>query len=248
MTPDARATAPLVLIVDDERDIAEMLESYFRLEGYRTLVATDAAGARAAARRSPDVILLDVNLPDADGFSVCREVRELVSCPIIFLTARVEDADELAGFAAGGDDYVTKPFSLEVLGARVRAQLARERRAGSQAVRRFAGGISIDFARREVRVAGSSGHAGPDGPNGPGNQGEKVAELARKDFDIVALLAGRPGQVYSRDMIYERVWGEPGDSSVVTEHVRRIRRALAEAGCASEPVATVWGVGYAWRA
>lgn len=233
MTQPARSDAPLVLIVDDEADIADMLESYFRLEGYRTLVARDAAGAVAAARRAPDAILLDVNLPDADGFSVCREVRELVTCPIIFLTARVEDADALAGFAAGGDDYVTKPFSLEVLGARVRAQLARDRRQLDRAARRFAGGITVDFARREVRV---------------GDKDPQVAPLARKDFDIVALLAGRPGQVFSRDMIYERVWGEPGDSSVVTEHVRRIRRALADAGCTTEPLATVWGVGYSWRA
>lgn len=138
---------------------------------------------------------------------------ELVTCPIIFLTARVEDADELSGFAAGGDDYVTKPFSLEVLGARVRAQLARDRRTLDRATVRFSGGVSVDLARREVHV------------------GEKVAQLTHKDFDIVALLAKRPGQVFGRDMIYERVWGEPGDSSVVTEHVRRIRRALAEAGC-----------------
>lgn len=113
---DGRDDAPLILIVDDERDIADMLESYFRLEGYRTIVAHDAAGALTAAHRSPDAILLDVNLPDADGFSVCREVRGLVACPIIFLTARVEDADALSGFAARGDDHVTKPFSLEALG------------------------------------------------------------------------------------------------------------------------------------
>ncbi len=233
MTPDTPRETPLVLIVDDERDIADLLESYFRLEGYRTLAAYDATGAVAAARRAPDVILLDVNLPDSDGFSVCREVRELVTCPIIFLTARVEDADALAGFAAGGDDYVTKPFSLDVLGARVRAQLARDRRRLDRATVRFAGGVAVDLARREVRV---------------GEKDPRVAELARKDFDIVALLAGRPGQVYSRDMIYERVWGEPGDSSVVTEHVRRIRRALADAGCETSPLATVWGVGYSWRA
>ncbi|WP_342590861.1 response regulator transcription factor [Olsenella profusa] len=226
----ARHDQPLVLIVDDERDIADMLESYFGLEGYRTLVARDAAGALVAAHRAPDVILLDVNLPDADGFSVCRQIRDLVTCPIVFLTARVEDAGALEGFAAGGDDYVTKPFSLEVLGARVRAQLARDRRSLDRATVRFAGDVSVDFARREVRV------------------GEKDVRLARKDFDIVALLAGRPGQVYGRDMIYERVWGEPGDSSVVTEHVRRIRRALAEAGCTTEPLVTVWGVGYSWRA
>ncbi|MBM6813638.1 response regulator transcription factor [Olsenella uli] len=237
VTREGHRDAPLILIVDDEADIADMLESYFRLEGYRTLVACDAAGAIEAAGRAPDAILLDVNLPDADGFSVCRTIRELVACPIIFLTARVEDADAIAGFAAGGDDYVTKPFSLEVLGARVRAQLAREHRRLDRATVRFPGGIAVDFARREVRVA-------TDG----GGHGERVATLARKDFDIVALLARRPGQVFDRDMIYERVWGEPGDSSVVTEHVRRVRRALAEAGCATNPLATVWGVGYSWRA
>ena len=219
VTREGHRDAPLILIVDDEADIADMLESYFRLEGYRTLVACDAAGAIEAAGR------------------VCRTIRELVTCPIIFLTARVEDADAIAGFAAGGDDYVTKPFSLEVLGARVRAQLAREHRRLDRATVRFPGGIVVDFARREVRVA-------TDG----GGHGERVATLARKDFDIVALLARRPGQVFDRDMIYERVWGEPGDSSVVTEHVRRVRRALAEAGCATNPLATVWGVGYSWRA
>lgn len=174
MAPDARRETPLVLIVDDERDIADPLESYFRLEGYRTLAVYDAAGAVTAARRAPDVILLDVNLPDAGGFSVCREVRELVTCPIIFLTARVEDADALAGFAAGGDDYVTKPFSLDVLGARVRAQLARDRRQLDRATMRFAGGVAVDLARREVRV---------------GDKNPQVALLARKDFDIVAAVA-----------------------------------------------------------
>ncbi len=230
---DEHQRAPLVLVVDDERDIADLLESYFRLEGYRTHAAYTAADAIAAVKHAPDVILLDVNLPDADGFSVCREIRELVACPIIFLTARVEDADALAGFAAGGDDYVTKPFSLDVLGARVKAQLARDHRRLDRATLHFAGSLAVDLARREIRV---------------GDKNPQVAPLARKDFDIVALLASRPGQVYSRDMIYERVWGEPGDSSVVTEHVRRIRRALADAGCTTDPLTTVWGVGYSWRA
>lgn len=233
MIQDEHQKAQLVLVVDDERDIADLLESYFRLEGYRTFAAYNAADAIAAVKRSPNVILLDVNLPDADGFSVCRKIRDLVACPIIFLTARVEDADALAGFAAGGDDYVTKPFSLDVLGARVKAQLARDRRRLDCATLHFAGSVAVDLARREVRV---------------GDKSPQVAVLARKDFDIVALLASRPGQVYSRDMIYERVWGEPGDSSVVTEHMRRIRRALAAAGCTTEPLATVWGVGYSWRA
>lgn len=226
----ASTQTPLVLIVDDEHDVADMLNTYFELEGYRTFVAHDAASAVSAVRKAPDVILLDVNLPDSDGFSVCRQIRDLVACPIIFLTARVEDADAIAGFAAGGDDYVTKPFSLDVLGARVRAQLARDKRSLDRATVRFAGGIAIDFARREVSV------------------NDQPVTLARKDFDIVALLAKRPGQVFDRDMIYERVWGEPGDSSVVTEHIRRIRRALSDAGCDEAPLSTVWGVGYTWRA
>ena len=222
--------SPLVLIVEDERDIADMLADYFGIEGYRTLVAGDAASAVEACRRGPDVILLDVNLPDGDGFEVCAKVRDAVACPIVFLTARVEDADAVAGFAAGGDDYVTKPFSLEVLGARVRAHLARRERVADRAVVGFSNGVSIDFGRREALVDGSP------------------VELARKDFDIVALLAKRPGQVFDRDMIRELAWDEPGDSSVVTEHIRRIRRAFAQAGCEADPIETSWGVGYSWRA
>lgn len=222
--------SPLVLIVEDERDIADMLADYFGIEGYRTLVAGDAASAVEACRRGPDVILLDVNLPDGDGFEVCAKVRDAVACPIVFLTARVEDADAIAGFAAGGDDYVTKPFSLEVLGARVKAHLARSERASDRAVVGFSNGVSIDFGRREARVNGWP------------------VDLARKDFDIVALLAKRPGQVFDRDMIRELAWDEPGDSSVVTEHIRRIRRAFAQAGCEADPIDTSWGVGYSWRA
>lgn len=222
--------SPLVLIVEDERDIADMLADYFGLEGCRTFVAGDVASAIEACRRGPDVILLDVNLPDGDGFEVCAKVRDAVACPIVFLTARVEDADAIAGFAAGGDDYVTKPFSLEVLGARVRAHLARCERASDRAVVGFSNGVSVDFGRREARVDG------------------RPVGLARKDFDIVALLAKRPGQVFDRDMIRELAWDEPGDSSVVTEHIRRIRRAFAQAGCEADPIETSWGVGYSWRA
>lgn len=221
---------PFVLIVEDEEDIADLLADYFEMEGFTTAVAPDAASALEACRRAPDVILLDVNLPDGDGFEVCRRVRKNVACPILFLTARVEDADAIAGFAAGGDDYVTKPFSLEVLGARVRAHLARSTRMSERAVVGFSGGISVDFGGREARVDG------------------RPVDLARKDFEIVALLSRRPGQVFDRAMVHELVWDEPGDPSVVTEHVRRIRRAFAQAGCEIDPIATSWGVGYSWRA
>lgn len=229
-TGTVASEGPLVLIVEDEFEIADLLSDYFGMQGYRVLTAPDASTAVEACLRGPDVILLDVNLPDGSGFDVCRRVRERVACPIVFLTARVEDADALAAFAAGGDDYVTKPFSIDVLGARVRAQIERSRRSSDRATVGYSGGISVDFGAREARVDG------------------RPVQLARKDFDIVALLAKRPGQVFDRDMVYELVWPEPGDSSVVTEHIRRIRRAFAQAGCEIDPIATAWGVGYSWRA
>ncbi len=221
---------PMVLIVDDERDIADMLKGYFELLGYLATVAYDGDAAVQAARREPDVILLDVNMPGKDGFSVCRTIRESVSCPIIFLTARVEDADMIDGFASGGDDYVTKPFSLQVLGARVAAQLAREKRRAASSVVRMNDQVSIDFGRMQVLVGGSP------------------VPLPRKEYEICALLAKHPTQVFDREMIYEQVWKTAGDSSVVTEHVRRLRKALVAAGADASCIRTVWGVGYSWGA
>lgn len=206
-----------------------MLKSYFEMSGYLATVALDGASALEKAKRSPDVILLDVGLPDMDGFSICRTLRDVHACPIIFLTARVEDADAIDGFAAGADDYVTKPFSLEVLGARVKAQLARGERVKRTSAVRVDDALSIDYAGMMVCV-----------------NGEQI-QLARKEYEICALLSKHAGQVFDRDMIYERVWGTEGDSSVVTEHVRRLRRALADAGAEKEYVKTVWGVGYTWQ-
>lgn len=225
-----RESKPLVLIVDDERDIADMLKGYFELSGYLACVAYDGEAAIKAISRKPDVILLDVNMPGRDGFSVCRAIRDSVSCPIIFLTARVEDADMIDGFASGGDDYVAKPFSLQVLGARVAAQLAREKRRSTSSVVRMNDDISIDFRRMQVMV-----HGAP-------------VSLPRKEYEICALLAKHPSQVFDRDMIYEQVWNASGDSSVVTEHVRRLRKALAQAGADASCIRTVWGVGYSWGA
>ena len=158
-------------------------------------------------------------MPLMDGYAVCRRLREHLTCPILFLTARVEDVDALEGFEAGADDYVLKPFSLAVLGARVKAHLAR-------------GDIAIDYRSRTVTAAG------------------RPVELTRREFDIVAFLSKHPGQVFDRDRIHERVggWENESDSQVVTEHIRRIRKKLAAAGAEPDPVETVWGMGYRWRA
>ena len=221
--------AQRILIVDDVADIADMLSSYFRRQGYETMTAYDGAGALRLAARQPDMILLDVNLPDMDGFDVCRRIREGVSCPILFLTARIEDSDKIQGFAVGGDDYVVKPFSLEELGARVAAHLRREVRRSAAMSVRFDDELMINYTDRTVSVRG------------------RELSFARKEFDIIELLSQNAGQIFDRERIYERVWGydSEGDSAVVAEHIRRIRAKLSAAG-AKPYIQTVWGVGYKW--
>lgn len=273
-------SAMRMLVVDDEVDIANMLAEYFRMEGYDVTCANSGAEALAAASAgaAPDIMLLDVNMPGVDGFEVCRRVREHLSCPIIFLTARVEDVDQLDGFAAGADDYVMKPFSLEVLGRRVAAHMAREGRVRERenAVRFFRE-LTIDYGQRTVEVRPVTGEPGDGTVEGvgvekPGSEGfhakisdalegsiaggasacpsRTYVDLTKLEFDIIALLSKRPGQVFDRDAIYERVWGwdAAGDPSQVREHVRRIRNKLAAAGVADDPIETVWGVGYKWVA
>lgn len=241
-----------MLVVDDEVDIANMLAEYFRMEGCEVTTAHSGAEALAAASAESalDIILLDVNMPGMDGFEVCRRLREHVSCPIIFLTARVEDVDQLDGFAAGADDYVLKPFSLEVLGRRVAAHMAREGRArGGQSgnAARFFSELTIDYAQRVVEVRGANGGRQPCESD---DSITAAVDLTKLEFDIVALLSKRPGQVFDRDAIYERVWGwdAAGDPSQVREHIRRIRNKFAAAGVVGDPIATVWGVGYKWVA
>lgn len=273
-------SAMRMLVVDDEVDIANMLAEYFRMEGYDVTCANSGAEALAAASAgaAPDIMLLDVNMPGMDGFEVCRRAREHLSCPIIFLTARVEDVDQLDGFAAGADDYVMKPFSLEVLGRRVAAHMAREGRVRERenAVRFFRE-LTIDYGQRTVEVRPVTGEPGDGTVEGvgvekPGSEGfhakisdalegsiaggasacpsRTYVDLTKLEFDIIALLSKRPGQVFDRDAIYERVWGwdAAGDPSQVREHVRRIRNKLAAAGVADDPIETVWGVGYKWVA
>lgn len=218
-----------ILIADDEADITEMLERFFTEKGYRVLTAADGSAAIKQAERKPDLILLDINMPRTDGFTVCARIREYVSCPILFLTARIEDADKVRGFSAGGDDYVVKPFSLVELEARVKAHLRRETRRAVKAQLKFADELTIDYYERCAYF-----------------QDEKIA-LAKKEFDIVELLSQNPGQVFDKERIYERVWGFDGEgsSSVVAEHIRRIRAKIA-AYTDHAYIETVWGCGYKW--
>ncbi len=219
-----------ILVADDEADIVQLLTDLFQRRGYQVLAAHNGQEALALCSHRPDLILLDVNMPDTDGFTLCRQIRDFINCPILFLTARIEDADKVMGFAAGGDDYILKPFSSQELLARVGAHLRREERRQGQARVKFQQGLVIDYGARCVYQNGEPVH------------------LAKKEFDIVQLLSMHPSQVFDRERIYESAWDwdSEGDSSVVAEHIRRIRAKFAAAGC-SEHIVTVWGVGYKWQ-
>lgn len=222
--------ADKLLIADDEHDITDMLSRFFRERGYEVLCAYSGVEAVRMSGQRPDLILLDVGMPDIDGLEVCRMIRSHISCPIIFLTARVDDSDKIKGFAAGGDDYVVKPFSMAELGARVAAHLRREKRHAAAAELRFDGDLVINYSDRTVSLGGQD------------------VGLARKEFDIVEFLSQNPGLVFDKERIYEGVWGidGEGDSTVVVEHIRRIRVKLAAAGAQRQYIETVWGVGYKW--
>lgn len=218
-----------ILIADDEADIVSMLRSFFESKGYLVLSATNGEETLKQVERQPDIILLDIAMPCLDGLEVCKRIRDYVSCPILFLTARIEDTDKVKGFAVGGDDYIVKPFSLLELEARVCAHLRREARHNFEAQIKFSGELTIDYSERCLFFSG------------------KRLGLAKKEFDIVELLSQNPGQVFDKERIYERIWGydSEGDSSVVAEHIRRIRTKIA-AHTERAYIETVWGCGYKW--
>ena len=217
-----------ILIADDERGIVDMLKAYFSPE-YEILTAYSGQEAMQRAEAQPDLILLDINMPGMDGLTVCHTIREHVTCPILFLTARVESADQIMGFQAGADDYIVKPFDLDELAARIAAHLRRERRRSTPSAVRFFGECAVDYSARTVTV-----------------HGEAVV-LSRREFDILELLSLNAGQVFDRERIYETVWGIDGggSSDTVMEHIRKIRAKLA-AHTLRSYIETVWGCGYKW--
>ena len=214
-----------VMIIDDEQMILDMLRDQFETEQYRVITAKSSEEALRKLNGQPDIILLDINMPGMDGLELCRIIRDHVTCPILFLTARIEEADCVAGLRAGGDDYIMKPFSLAELMARVGAHLRRENRIQQKISMRGFGDIVVDYAARTV------------------SQNGQAIELSKVEFDIVELLSLHPGQVFNRETIYERVRGFDGtaDNTVVKEHIRRIRNKIG-----SQHIETVWGCGYKW--
>ena len=218
-----------IMIIDDEIDILSMLARYFRLNGYVVLTAENAIEAQKKLAQQPDLILLDINMPEMDGISFCKNIRDYVSCPILFLTANTDDRNKISGFSAGGDDYIVKPFSIDELGARVSAHLRRESRAKNKAQILLDTHFVIDFSQRAVFYK------------------KKEIPFTKKEFDIIEILSQNPGQVFDKERLYEAAWGLEGlgNNSVVAEHISQIRAKLASVG-ARQYIETVWGVGYKW--
>ncbi|HIY18026.1 MAG TPA: response regulator transcription factor [Candidatus Blautia avistercoris] len=222
--------APKILVADDEIEIRNMLKRYFTLDGYDVITAAGGQDARNKLSLQPDIILLDINMPDIDGLSLCKSIRDFISCPILFLTANVEDSDKIKGFGAGGDDYIVKPFSIDELGARVSAHLRRESRSKVKARVLFNDCLAVDYTERAAYWNGQE------------------IPLLKKEFDIIEVLSQNPGQVFDKERLYEAAWGLDGmgNNSVVAEHIRKIRAKFAAIG-AKQYIETVWGVGYKWQ-
>ncbi|MCX8128853.1 MAG: response regulator transcription factor [Clostridia bacterium] len=222
-----------ILIADDEEGIISFIKDALICEGYEVMTATNGDQAVSCAMKHPDLIILDIMMPGKDGYEVCQAIRDIVSCPIIFLSALQSESDKIKGLAIGGDDYLTKPFSLRELKVRIQAHLRREKRTSSVLHKTFLKyrNLAIDLKGREVFC-----------------KDNKIV-FTKREFDIIELLALHPGITFSKDQIYEKVWGYDamGDSAGVAEHVKKIRSKLNAADSQNEYISTVWGVGYKWE-
>ena len=231
---DDVVAAQTVLVVEDEDAIAEAVRARLRSEGYHVIVASDGPEAlRRHAESRPDLVVLDLMLPGMDGLEVCTRIQRNGWTPVLMLTAKTEEADKVAGFAVGADDYLTKPFSLRELSVRVQAILRRRERIESPSNGESIehDGLMVDAKRRRVEVDGSE------------------IPLTPLEFEILLTLAREPGVVLSRDQLMDRIWGyrDHAGGRVVDSHVARLRRKIGEDGNDPRFIRTVHGVGYAFK-
>ena len=220
-----------ILVVEDEKAIADILIFNLQREGYQTLEANDGQeGLRLALEGEPDLILLDVMLPGIDGFEVCRQVRKTSQVPILMLTAREEEADKVLGLELGADDYITKPFSMRELMARVKANIRR---------------VSVQQVAEEPPKE-SSGKLVIAADRGAVYKDGKALDLSVREFDILTFLASAPGKVFSREQLMENVWGYDyyGDLRAVDVAIRRLREKLEDEPAQPRYIITKRGFGY----
>ena len=223
-----------ILIVDDEKLLVKGIKFNFEQDGYTCETAYDGEEAvKMAKDKSIDLIILDLMLPKIDGLSACQKIREFSTVPIVMLTAKSEDMDKIMGLEYGADDYLTKPFNILELKARVKAILRRVSNSDKKesAKNVTVGGISLDYNFRRATVNG------------------KIIELTAKEFDLIDLFISNPGKVYSRENLLDIVWGYdyPGDIRTVDVHVRRLREKIEPNPAQPVFIHTKWGVGYYYK-
>jgi len=216
-----------ILAIDDEEGILIIIRSALEKEGHNVATVTDAISFPKEDYVKYDLILLDVMMPEIDGFSLCKEIRTLVDCPIIFLTAKTMEQDIVMGLSLGGDDYISKPFGISELRARVAAHLRREHREKQNAF--SISDLKFNMTAKEVYY------------------NDELISFTKSEYNISEYLAINHGQVFSKEQIYERVFGFDGNSDLtaIVEHIKNIRSKLKKLGL--NPIETVWGIGYKWK-
>ena len=223
-----------ILVVDDEELLVKGIKFNLQNEGYEVITAFNGEDAIDLARNAdPELIVLDVMMPRVDGLEACRRIREFSNVPIIMLTARTDDMDKLLGFDQGADDYMTKPFNILELKARIRALLRRSGKTAEEKGRKTFGTLTIDSQSRNVYKNGVA------------------ADLTAREFDMVELLMANPNRVYSRENLLDLIWGHEAYRSevrTVDVHIRRIREKLETVPAEPEHFMTKWGVGYYFKA
>ena len=216
-----------ILAIDDELDMLILIKNILKKENYIVDIHQTTTDVDENSLGKYDLVLLDVMMPEVDGISYCKKIRNKVDCPILFLTAKTMESDIVDGLLSGGDDYITKPFGVNELLARIKAHLRKEQREKHSSLN--LGNIRFDLTSNQVFVK------------------EEQVHLTKSEYQISELLAKRKGQVFSREQIYEMIFGFDGigDSSAISEHVKNIRAKFQK--FSENPIATVWGIGYKWN-
>ena len=224
-----------ILVVDDEALLVKGIRFNLQNEGYEVITGSDGQEAVDQVRdQTPDLVVLDVMMPNMDGLTACRKIREFSDVPIIMLTAKTDDMDKLIGFDHGADDYLTKPFNILELKARIRAILKRSHRREEAKVETHSltiGNISLDLDARNAYKGG------------------QLADLTAKEFDVIEFLMRNPNRVYSREALLDTIWAYEyrSDIRTVDVHIRRLREKLEENPAEPKYILTKWGVGYYFR-
>ncbi|AAU15524.1 response regulator transcription factor [Bacillus cereus] len=224
--------ADKILVVDDEPDILTFIEDSLVMEGYEVRSALNGEEALKQLDSSVDLIILDVMLPDMNGFKVCEKMRESYPCPILFLSADGSERSRIEGLLIGGDDYISKPFSLKELKARIIANLRRTtelQMMGQKNLLRY-GDLVIDLQSYEILL------------------GKEKIHFTKKEYEVVKMLALHAGQVLTKEQLFEKIWGYDSESDVstVVEHIKKIRTKLSVYDREYTYIQTVWGIGYKW--